>query len=114
MGNLKKQMMGNPFCDFCATLKFERTLLHNECLKRNYKAHVKTNKAYSGVIINNYICDQRKRVYEKKTKTFSNLRFCPICGFDFVEGKQYDGRFYIGINFNHLLQKMEEGHRDLD
>ena len=114
MSGLKRNIMGNPFCDFCATLKFERMMLNERCAKMNYKAHVKTNTPYSGVIINNYIVDQRKRIYEKNTKTFSKLRFCPVCGFDYVENRQYDGKFYINTDFNVLLQKMEEGHRKKD
>lgn len=111
MGNLRKQIMGNPYCEFCSTLKFERSVLQERCDRYNFKAHVKSGRANSGVIINNYITDHKTRVYEKKTKTFTKLRFCPICGYDYVEGKQYDGRLYIFNDFNKYLAKLEDAKR---
>lgn len=94
MGTLKRKISGNPFCEFCSTLMFERELIFRRCDNYNNRAHVKAGRAYSGVRIINYIVDNRKWVVEKQTRSFARIRFCPICGYDFVEGKVYDGKLY--------------------
>lgn len=111
MSGLRKYIKSNPYCEFCATLKFERSILQEKCERYNFNAHVKTGRPHSGVIINNYITDKRARIYERKTKTFSNIRFCPVCGYDFVEGKQYDGKLYINNDFNKYLERLEDAKR---
>ena len=70
----------NPYCDFCSALRFNMMLLENRRDKLNAKAHVKTIRAYQGVIINNYLTDDGKRIYEKYTKTFPRINYCPQCG----------------------------------
>lgn len=94
-----KDFLINVHCDFCLTLQYERWLIEDRRDKYNRKAHVKRAVMRQGVIINNYVNDNHERVIEKQTRTFSKIRFCPICGFDYIEGRPYDGRKYkIDIN----------------
>ena len=80
----KRDVKGNPYCDFCATMRFERCQIFDRCVRYNAQAHVKTGRAFTAVRIINYISDKRKWVVEKQSKSFSQLRFCPVCGFDYV------------------------------
>lgn len=92
---------GDPFCEFCSTMMFTRKLIFDRCDRYNARAHIKTAHAFTGVRIINYIVDNRKWVVEKQSKCFAQLRFCPVCGFDFVEQKRYDGKKYktaFGVN----------------
>lgn len=70
----------NPYCEFCSSLKLNMTLLENRRDKLNARAHVKKIHAYQGVIINNYLVDDRTWIYEKHTKTFQRINYCPQCG----------------------------------
>ena len=89
-----RDIVGNPAkCDFCATLSFERALVFDRCRRYNAQAHVKTGHAYSGVRLINYILDNRKMVMEKQSKHFQ-FRFCPVCGYDYVQQKEFDGKLY--------------------
>lgn len=104
MPTLQKQdVRGNPFCEFCSKLLFSRHQMFERCKRYNAKAHVKKGRAYTGVKIVNYIVDDRTRVVEEDSKIISQLRFCPICGFDYVQQKKYDGKNYkTPFNINKL------------
>lgn len=90
----KKDIRGTITCEFCQTLLFERSRAFERCNKYNEKAHVKTGHACSAVRIVNYIIDNRKWVMEKETRKSFQFRFCPVCGFDYVENKEFDGKKY--------------------
>lgn len=94
----KKTIIGSPFCDFCATLAFERQMIIERCNRYNMRSHTKTGNPYSGVRIISYISDKRTRVVEKQSKSFSQLRFCPVCGYDYVEDKEFNGKKYKQVN----------------
>lgn len=95
----RKDFKINVRCDFCLSLQYERWLMQDRCWKYNRASHVKRAVVRQGVIINNYVTDNHERVIEKQTKTFPQIRFCPLCGFDYIEGKYYDGTKYkININ----------------
>lgn len=98
----KQDIKGNPKCDFCATLRFERCRIFERCMRYNAQAHVKTGHAASAVRIINYIKDNRKWVVEKQSKHFS-FRFCPVCGYDYLQQKEYNGKEYRAVyNINNL------------
>ena len=104
----KRDVKGNPYCDFCATMRFERCQIFDRCVRYNAQAHVKTGRAFTAVRIINYISDKRKWVVEKQSKSFSQLRFCPVCGFDYVRQEEYDGRKYkTPFNINALPYKKD-------
>lgn len=96
-----REIIGKPAtCDFCAALSFERPVVFDRCKRYNAQAHVKKAHAYSGVRIVNYILDSRHCVFEKRSKIFQ-FRFCPVCGYDYYENKEYDGNKYnrpVNIN----------------
>lgn len=97
----KKIVKGDPFCEFCSTMMFTRKLIFDRCERYNKKSHVKSAHAFTGVRIVNYIVDNRKWVVEEQSKCYAQLRFCPICGFDFVRQEKYDGKKYktaFGVN----------------
>lgn len=94
-------LWGNPHCDFCARMKFERGLLQDQLEKYEKKSHVKGNFAYQGIVLTNYIMDHRKMVYEKRTRIYSKVRFCPICGYDYVRHEKYTGKQYKNMTINH-------------
>lgn len=98
----KKDFEINYRCDFCLALQYEWWLLLDRRDKYNKAAHVKKAVAHQGIILNNYVTDNHERVIEKHTKTFNKIRFCPVCGFNYIEGKPYDGREYqISIDEKH-------------
>ncbi len=108
MPRFRRMIIGNPFCSFCSTLKYERATMFDWCDNYNRKQHTKSGNALSGVKIINFVMDNRFRVKEKESKIFSNIRFCPICGFDYVKQKQYDGQFYVAMNLNKLYEKVKD------
>lgn len=84
----------NRECDFCLALQYERWLMEERCETYNRVSHVKGAKTRQGVKITNYVTLKRTRVIEKDTKIFPHIRFCPVCGFNYMEGTFYDGRKY--------------------
>ena len=104
MSKLRKNVIGNPYCDFCGTLKFERGLMFDWVEKYKIRAHVKTANAYTGVKLVNYACDNRFKIREKQTKLFNKIRFCPICGYDYVNQEVYNGKLYLAANINTLWE----------
>ena len=107
----RRVIMGNVFCTFCSTLKYERVATFDKADRRNQKAHTKSSNALTGVKLINFITDNRTRVYEKESKIFSNIRFCPICGFDYVKQRQYDGQYYVAMDLNKLYEKDKKGRK---
>lgn len=98
----KKDFKINHRCDFCLALQYEWWLIEERRERYNKAAHVKKAISHQGIIINNYVTDNHERVIEKHTKTFNKIRFCPMCGFNYIEGKFYDGREYqTSINEKH-------------
>lgn len=98
---VKKNIVGDPTCEFCSSLTFQRLRMFDRCKRYNAQAHVKTGHAYTGVRLINYIRDNRHMVAEKQSMIFSAIRFCPICGYDYVQQMAYDGKKYktpISIN----------------
>lgn len=74
------KIYGNPFCDFCATLKLKQSIIDQRAGKLNYRNHVKSVRAHQGVIINSYLTDNRTWIYEDHSKTFTKINYCPLCG----------------------------------
>ena len=70
----------DPTCDFCAFLKLNANLNKDRCEYYNKQAHVKSIRAREGVVINCYLTDHRKRIFEKYSKTFTPINYCPQCG----------------------------------
>lgn len=83
---------GNPLCEFCAMLKLQTNINLDRAEYYNLKAHVKSIRPHEGVIINCYLTDKRKRIYEKYTKTFTPINFCPICGKLLRDEKRFKGK----------------------
>lgn len=98
--NRQKFIKINRECDYCLAFQYERWLMMERCEKYNRSSHVKGAVTRQGVKIINYVTLNHKRVIEKETKIFPKIRFCPVCGFDYIEGVPYDGRKYkIDVNY---------------
>lgn len=103
----KKDIRGSYTCEFCQTLLFERSRAFERCARYNAQTHVKSGHAYSAVRLINYIIDNRKWVMEKQSKHFL-FRFCPVCGFDYIENKEFDGKKYKTLmNINRVMKYKE-------
>lgn len=108
-GIVKRRISVNPYCEFCSTLIFEREQIFQRCDRYNARAHVKAGRAYTGVRIINYIVDNRKWVVEKQTRSFARIRFCPVCGYDYVEDKAYNGKKYVAPR---SVNRLPEGRKE--
>lgn len=96
----QKYIKINRECDFCLALQYERWLMEERCETYNRLSHVKGAVTRQGVKITNYVTLKKTRVIEKDTKIFPKFRFCPVCGFDYIEGVPYDGKKYkIDVNW---------------
>lgn len=105
----------NPFCEFCSTFEYERSLMEDRCYRYNKKAHVKGANYRQAVYILTYITDNRTRVVEKTSKPFRQIRFCPICGYDYVAERPYQGKHYtISANdkeaYANVMLNSEDGY----
>lgn len=97
----------NPFCDFCSTFEYERSLMEDRCIKYNKRSHYKHAHYRQSIVILTYITDNKTRVIEKKTKPFKNIRFCPVCGYDYVAERPYNGKHYtITVNNKEAYTKV--------
>lgn len=89
----RRTIIGNIDCEFCQHLLFDRSQMFERCRRYNLRAHAKTGRAYTAVRCIHYIVDNRKWVVEKQSRHFQ-FRFCPVCGYDYVERKKFDGKLY--------------------
>lgn len=72
--------------------------MEERCTKYNRASHVKAGILRQGVKITSYVNDNHRRVIEKDTKVFPKIRYCPICGFDYIKGEKNPRNYKTDIN----------------